>query len=82
MPLTQNIPNQRLTGVQTFTFLNSTQEWATAQITIDRTVSQGLNTLTSADTLTLAFDQSPDGGTTWFNIGGSHIQGGTIVTKA
>lgn len=81
MSVTQNISNRLLTGVQTFTFLNTAQQWANAQVTIDRTVASGLNSLTSGDTLGLAFDYSPDGGTAWRNIGGSTLQGGTIVTK-
>lgn len=81
MAVTQNIPNTLLSGSQTFTFLNTDQVWGNAQITIDRTVTGGLNTLTSVDTLAINFDYSPDGGTSWLNIGGSTLQGGTVVTK-
>ena len=81
MAVTQNIPNTLLSGTQTFTFNNTTQQWANATITIDRTVASGLNSLTSADTLQIVFQYSPDGGTTWNGIGGSTLQGGTITVK-
>ena len=81
MPVTQSIPNQRLTGQQTFNFTNTAQPWTNATLSIDRTVSGGLNSLTPADTLTVAIDYSPDGGTNWKNIGGSTLQGGTVTTK-
>lgn len=81
MAVTQNIPNTLLNGTQTFNFTNTAQPWTDATMTIDRTVAQGLNTKTSALTVQVAFDWSPDGGTTWRNIGGSTLQGGTITTK-
>jgi hypothetical protein len=81
MTLVQNIPNIQLAGVQTITFLNTVQEWHDALLTINRTISGGLNTLTQADTLGLAFDYSHDGGANWLGLGGSTLQGGLIVVK-
>jgi hypothetical protein len=77
----QTIPNTLLSGSQTFTFLNTDQVYTNATITIDRTITGGLNSASSALILGLSFDYSLDGGTTWLNIGGSTLIGGTIVTK-
>lgn len=81
MALSQNIPNTRLTGQQTFTFSNTAQQWTDALVTIDRTITGGLNSLTGADRLTIAIDYSPDGGTTWRAVAGSTLVGGLIITK-
>ena len=81
MTVTQTIPNTRLTGSQTFNFTNTAQPWTDATVSIDRTISGGLNAAASTLTLNISIDYSPDGGTTWLNIGGSTLQGGTIITK-
>jgi hypothetical protein len=81
MAVTQNIPSTRLTGPQTFNFTNTPAGADHAMVTIDRTVSGGLNTLTPADTLTITVDRSADGGTTWQEAAGITCQGGVIVTK-
>jgi hypothetical protein len=77
---TQTIPNTRLTGTQTFPFTNSQPGATNALVTIDRTVSGGLNSLTAADTLTIEVQRSLDG-VTWQEAGGITCQGGAIVTK-
>lgn len=81
MAVTQTIPSTRLTGPQTFNFSNTPAGANDALVTIDRTVSGGLNSLTTADTLTISVDRSPDGGTTWLPAAGITCVGGTIVTK-
>lgn len=47
-------------------------------LTIDRTVAGGLNSLTSSSVLSISFDMSTDGGTTWQNIGVTNPIGGII----
>jgi hypothetical protein len=47
-----------------------------ARITIDRTVTGGLNSLTTATTIDITIWQSDDGGTTWFGGGGTTCIGG------
>jgi hypothetical protein len=79
--VTQNISNTRLTGPQTFNFSNTPPGANDALVTIDRTVTGGLNSLTNADTLTISIDRSPDGGTTWIPAAGITCIGGVIVTK-
>lgn len=80
--MTQTIPNVVLSGSRTFSFTNATQEWSEAAVTIDRTVTpNGLNARPATTTLTISIDYSPDGGTTWFNVGGSTLQGGTVTVK-
>lgn len=81
MAVTQTIPNTRLTGSQTFNFSNTPAGADHAMVTIDRTVTGGLNSLTSADTLQITVDRSADGGTTWVEAAGITCQGGLIVTK-
>lgn len=81
MALTQNIPNTRLTGPQTFNFLNTTQAWDNATITLDRTINGGLNSLTTADSLTMTVDRSTDGGNTWKQVAGFTVPGGVLITK-
>jgi hypothetical protein len=77
----QNIPNTRLTGQQTFNFTNTAQAWNNATLVIDRTINGGLNSLTTADTLTLSVDRSTDGGTTWRPVAAITCIGGVLVTK-
>lgn len=48
-------------------------------ISIDRTVTGGLNSLTSATTLTLDVFESLDGGTTWIMAGEALCVGGTFT---
>ena len=81
MAVTQNIPNVRLTGPQAFTFSNTPAGANDAMVTIERTINGGLNSLTTADTLQIDIDRSPDGGTTWFPAAGITCLGGLIVTK-
>ena len=50
-------------------------------LTIDRTVTGGLNSLTSATAINAQIWQSNDGGATWQEIGEVGINGGTFVTK-
>ncbi|MGZ4519098.1 MAG: hypothetical protein ACXVXP_05910 [Mycobacteriaceae bacterium] len=80
MSVTQTIANTRLTGTQTFPFTNSQAGATNALVTIDRTVTGGLNSLTTADTLVIEVQRSLDG-TTWQEAGGITCQGGVIVTK-
>lgn len=81
MSFTQNIPSTRILGSHTFTLQGTAAVFTSAQVTLDRTVNGGLNSLTSADTLDLAVDYSLDGGTTWLNIASCELVGGIIVTK-
>jgi hypothetical protein len=80
MAVTQTIPNTRLTGTHVFAFTDSQPGATDALLTIDRTVSGGLNSLTSADTLTISVERSLDG-VMWQQAGGITCQGGLIVTK-
>lgn len=80
MAVTQNINNTRLTGTQTFNFTNSQAGATDALVTIDRTISGGLNSLTSADTLQIEVQRSLDG-VTWAEAGGITCVGGTITTS-
>lgn len=50
-------------------------------LTIDRTVTGGLNSLTSASRLSAGVDQSNDGGVTWQSVAGFNDAGGTILGK-
>ena len=45
-------------------------------LTVDRTVTAGLNSLTTASILGVDVQQSDDGGTTWFDLGGWQTVGG------
>lgn len=77
-PATQAVPNQRLTGSQTIPLNPSADLFTVADIVIDRTVNGGLNSLTTADSLTLSFDYSTDGGANWLNIAGVTLPGGVL----
>jgi hypothetical protein len=78
----QQIPNTRLTGAQTFNFTATDQPWSNATVVINRAVLPGgLNSLTATDGLAVDIDWSPDGGTTWRNVGGGVFPGGTVVVK-
>lgn len=81
MSFTQTITNTRVSGQHTFTLQNTAQAWTNAAVAIDRTPNGGLNSLTTADTLDISIDYSPDGGTTWVNVAGVTLLGGTIVVK-
>src|SRR4051812_46451187 len=80
-PLVQNIPNQRLTGSQSFLFSATQVLFTNADVTIDRSVNGGLNSLTIGDTLTIGLDYSPDGGTVWVVVAALTLPGGTFTTK-
>lgn len=81
-PETQSIPDTNMPkGSHTFNFNPSTAAWSSALVSIDRTVTNGLNTLTLGDTLQLDLQYSLDNGTTWTDLCGSMLRGGTIVTK-
>lgn len=54
---------------------------ASITLTIDRTVTGGLNSLTSASTVNVDVQQSNDGGATWEDLGGWGVGGGVIVIK-
>jgi hypothetical protein len=71
----------RLTGSQTFNFTPPPPGTTNAQVTIDRTVNGGLNTLTLVDTLTIAIDRSVNGGASWVPASSITTPGSTIVTK-
>jgi hypothetical protein len=73
------IPNTRLTGSQTTPLPATTSVWMNAKITIDRTVTGGLNSLTAADTLEVNFDYQLPGDTAWMNVSGSTWQGGVMT---
>lgn len=80
MPFTQSIPNTRVSGQHTFTLQASAQPWTNAAVTIDRTPNGGLNSLTTANTLDISIDYTLDG-STWLNVAGLTLLGGTIVVK-
>jgi hypothetical protein len=46
------------------------------KLSVDRTVTQGLNSLTTASTILVAMEMSTDGGVSWFYIGGTTMTGG------
>jgi hypothetical protein len=77
------IPNVRLSGndVNTFSKVPAGTEWVL--ISIDRAVAGGLNSLTTADTLTVNIDRSMDNGATWaLSVAGiAGAVGGVLVTK-
>jgi hypothetical protein len=81
MATSQSIPNTRLTGTQTFNFTNTPAGAQWGEVSIDRTVTGGLNTLTTADTLVIAIDRSTDGGTTWVPAAAITCVGGVLTTK-
>lgn len=68
-------------GARTFSFASSQAPWSNALISIDRTISGGLNSLPATATLTLDIQYSLDGGATWNDLCGSTLQGGTITVK-
>lgn len=54
----------------------------TVTITVDRTVTSGLNSQTAATQVTLELFQSDDGGTTWMDLGScGPVFGGTVLSK-
>lgn len=63
-------------GARTFGPSNVADADADCVLTIDRTVSAGLNSLTSTSTIEILVEQSNDGGTTWFLIVDGIIFGG------
>lgn len=81
MATTQNIPNTRLTTAQLFEFAKTPVGAQWALITIDRTISGGLNSLTIAETLEIDIERSTDGGGTWTPVAGITAIGGVLVTK-
>lgn len=68
-------------GSQTFGPAGVADSEGTIVVTIDRTVSGGLNSLTAASTFNGDLQQSNDGGTTWFDRGTWGTSGGTILDK-
>lgn len=50
-------------------------------LTLDRTVTGGLNTLTAATTVEVSVDQSNDGGSTWFPLADAIFIGGLIPAE-
>jgi hypothetical protein len=73
-------------GQQTITLAPTTQEWNWAKIKINRSGTGGthpwLNSLTSADSLGVAFGYSFDGGNTWKPMSPQTVDGdGTRVVK-
>jgi hypothetical protein len=81
MAVTQPIPNQRLTGSQSFLFSATQAPFTNADVTIDRTVNGGLNSLAIGETLTIGLDYSPDGGGVWVTVAALTLPGGTFTTK-
>jgi hypothetical protein len=79
--VTQNIPNTRITGPQTFVFTNTPAGANDALVTIDRMVTPGgLDTLAPGTSLVIGVERSYDGGTTWEPPISITCQGGHIVT--
>jgi len=68
-------------GSRTFGPGNAADAEASITLTIDRTVTGGLNSLTGASVLDIAVDQSNDGGTTWHNLAGAEWTGGIQLDK-
>lgn len=81
MAVTQPIPDQGLTESQSFLFEATQEPFTNADVTIDRSVDGGLNTLTIGDTLTVGLDYSPDGGSVWVPAAALTLPGGTFTTK-
>jgi len=67
-------------GAHTFGPANVADADTRVVLTIDRTVVNGLNSLTAASTIEILVEQSNDGGTSWFELidgtifGGLHAQ--------
>jgi hypothetical protein len=53
----------------------------TLTLTIDRTVTGGLNALTAITTIDIAVYQSGDGGATWSQAGGIGVAGGLYTDR-
>jgi|HubBroStandDraft_5_1064220.scaffolds.fasta_scaffold121942_2 hypothetical protein len=51
------------------------------QLTNDRTVAGGLNSLNSSTGLLIFIEQSDDGGTTWDGVAGNGLAGGILLNK-
>lgn len=81
MSTVQNINNTQITGTRTFSFANTPPGAIWAMVAIDRTVANGLNSLTVNDTLQIDVYRSNDGGATWKSAAGQTCVGSTIVTK-
>ena len=85
MPSTVNIPLTTL-APGTFSFPSAGgQAIADADtlitLSIDRTVTNGLNSQPGTTTIEIQTFQSYDGGATWFNLAGALISGGTFTNK-
>lgn len=66
-------------GVRTFGPSNAADTETAIVLTIDRTVTGGLNSLTSATTLATEVDQSNDGGSTWQEVAAASTIGGALT---
>lgn len=80
MPGTVNIPLTTLTaGTHTFGPAAVADADHTVTLNIDRTVTGGLNSLTSATTVHIKAQESDDGGTTWYDLADAGLEGGSYL---
>lgn len=80
-PPPETIPSTRITTtLQAWVFGPYTVDIGTAEISIDRTISGGLNSVAAGNTLDITIDYSLDGGP-FANCGGIEAQTGTFVVK-
>lgn len=68
-------------GSQTFGPANAADSETSVTLTIDRTVSGGLNSLTASSVLSVDVQQSGDGGVTFQDLGGWTTSGGAVPAK-
>lgn len=68
-------------GSRTFGPSNAANSETSITLTVDRTVTGGLNSLTTASILGADVQQSNDGGTTWFDLGGWTAGGGVFTIR-
>jgi hypothetical protein len=77
----ETIPRTRVTTTEQFfgPFGPYASDIGTAEVTVDRTVSNGLNSLTAADQVTVGVQYSIDGAP-WFEVVSCTWGGGTITS--
>lgn len=66
------------TGARVFGPVSVADADTATVLTVDRTVTGGLNSLTAATTIEMLVEQSDDGGTTWFLLVDGTISGGAV----
>jgi hypothetical protein len=78
---TINIPSTLFTGHQVTAFPGTNQQYSGALLTIDRTITSGLNGLAATDFFTYVIDYSIDNGANWIMLCGDRLRGGIDIAK-